>query len=268
MRFGSLETLLKRLISNWQGNQKVFSLNKLSIEVPSDMAWTFSEGDYYESNVIYWIGRIIRRLRKPVLYDVGANYGYYSLRFSDRCKAVYSFEPFSGVFKILTANIKRNNLQNVMAFKIGLARIPSEKKLNVYSSSGNNSLFKRKIPKGHELKFLGKETIRLTSLDKFLKEKGFLVPNLIIIDVEGGELDVIKGAEDTIKKHEPYLIVEYSETTSHDAGYNRRDLAKALTGLNYQLHGLSSNAKDFNLYNLKSKNIGNLIAVPKGKKLT
>ena len=51
-------------------------------------------------------------------------------------------------------------------------------------------------------------TVRSTrSLDSIVKEREFPLPDLIKIDVQGCELDILKGAAETLK-HAKYLIVE------------------------------------------------------------
>src|SRR4051812_28131013 len=49
------------------------------MELPRDMAWAFPDGAYYERNVETWLRRVIQWRRPAVFYDVGANYGYYTL---------------------------------------------------------------------------------------------------------------------------------------------------------------------------------------------
>ena len=48
------------------------------------------------------------------------------------------------------------------------------------------------------------------SLDSIVKEKNYKLPDLIKIDVQGAELDIIKGAEETLK-HAKYLLVELQD---------------------------------------------------------
>lgn len=97
------------------------------------MIWAFTSGDYYEKNVIYFLDKIIKKYHQPILFDVGANYGYYSLRYSRVCKQVISFEPVTDTYKVLSQNIKTNNIINIVALKTGLSDITEEKTINLYS---------------------------------------------------------------------------------------------------------------------------------------
>ncbi len=240
----------------------------LSIIVPPDMKWTFSEGDYYEKNVIYWAEKVINKQKNPYFYDVGANIGYYSLVIGSKKIPTLSFEPVGNTFRCLKKNIKINNLSNVKAVKIALSDIPGESQINVYSSSGNNSIVKRVIPVGHELKYLRKEKIKLETIDNISQQYN-AIPTFIKIDVEGFEKNVINGAQKTINKYKPVILFEASANTSIDAGYNVDDLAIILKKQHYILYGLPNNANDMRLTLIKSthipKNIDNVLAIHESK---
>ena len=237
-----------------------------SYKIPTDMAWCFSSGDYYEKNVIFWIDKIIGQLSEPVIYDIGANYGYYTLRYAPIAKHVYSFEPVTKTFRFLSKNIKFNKIKNVTLFKFGLSEISETRRINLYNSSGNNSLFARKVPDGHPLKKVGEEAIKLERLDDITAERKLYPPSFMKIDVEGAELFVLKGAERIILEFKPVIIMEYSANTSSDAGYQAKELIQQLISLGiYKLFGLTSDDNDLRLIpfnEFSSYDIANIIAVP------
>lgn len=55
----------------------------------------------------------------------------------------------------------------------------------------------------------------------------------IKIDVQGYELNVIKGAENTIRKHRPYLFVEFEDDLLQEAGTSEKELQEKIESLGY-----------------------------------
>ena len=135
--------------------------------------------------------------------DIGANVGVWSYWLSKHAKQVESFEPNPKIFNALK-NIKINN---VNSYNIALS-----------NKSGSVDLL---IPKGSKgfsnqgaslspIKVQGKhKSISIEA--KCLDEYNFLDVNFIKIDVEGHEHEVIEGAQETIKKFKPTMVIEMEE---------------------------------------------------------
>lgn len=259
---------IRRNLRSWLTKKNgglIYSRNGMDLVIPRDMAWAIQDGRYYERNVEYWIGRIANGLERPVFYDVGANYGIYSLTLSGVCEKCIAFEPVKSTFRVLRSNIRHNKSRNVKAYNIALGQKKRVGKIFIYSSSGNNSPYSRNLPEGHPTKFVRTENIQFETLDNFIKSTGEPEPAMIKVDTEGGELSFLKGATNTIRKSMPVIIMEYSTATSEDAGYDRTELLSSLRNFGYIVHGLSSDTHDNTLYSPKVKrpDIDNLIAVPK-----
>jgi FkbM family methyltransferase len=257
--------VIRRGLSFNGRSQKFIKVNGHKMFIPDDLAWAYSSGYYYEENVTYFLDILVKSFPDPVLFDVGANCGYYSIRYSDFCKQIFSFEPVANTYRILKKNIRRNSITNTKLFKLGLSDSNGERIINLYNSSGNNSLFERNIPKDHSLKKIGTETIKLKSLDELLISGKVAIPNIIKVDVEGSELNFLKGAKETITKYRPIILLEYSENTSADAGYSREQLIDTSEFKDYNIYGIPEDEKDFTLVNRDNFGdctIANLIFLP------
>lgn len=138
-----------------------------------------------------------------VFVDVGAHIGYYSLLAAKIAKKsrVYSFEPMTINYELLEKNIALNNYKNVKCFKIALS--DSEGKVKLYCDknlSVRNSIVSTEIIEGNAL-----EDVETMPLD-------FLVENadIVKIDVEGGEVKVLKGMKKLIEINQDIIvIIEY-----------------------------------------------------------
>lgn len=233
--------------------------------IPEDMMWCFESGEYYEKNVFYWSLKILSLFEKPVVFDVGANIGYYSIILSEKTKMVFSFEPVSSTFRTFKRNVQANKIRNIEGFRMALSNKSGEAVINLYNSCGNDSLFLRNVPDGHPLKKIGEERINIDTLDCLYREKKITQPDFIKIDVEGAELDIIKGAKSLLQISKPIILFEFADTTSNDAGYSKGEILNEL-GVSYFFYGISENVNDLKiaLYNEDFCDfpVANIIAVP------
>ena len=139
--------------------------------------------------------------RGDIFIDCGANIGLWTLIASDCTKSdgrVYSFEPNPKLFQRLFKNIDYNNLEGQCIIEqIGLSSTSCSSFLYLDENhhqmgSLQNKNTNRKIKV--ELKTL--DSFRLSRIDGMK------------VDVEGHELDVLKGAIQTLISHKPWLVVE------------------------------------------------------------
>ena len=140
------------------------------------------------------------------LIDIGANIGIYSVTMAKRGLNVHSFEPIKSNFELLKKNILGNKLENVKAFNVALGSKKEEKDISYNPHEhGEGSLVLN-------IKGSVKEKVQVEKLDnlKIKPEKNCFMK----IDVEGFELEVLKGTEKFIKKYKPKIIIEiWSEKT-------------------------------------------------------
>jgi FkbM family methyltransferase len=235
------------------------------MRVPDDMLWAFAGGRYYEHNVTLWLDRMLTVESDPVFYDVGANYGYYTLRAAAAAAHVYAFEPVSETYGQLRSNIDQNDLQDVVAaYQVGLSDCPGIAEVNIYNSSGNNSMYLT-TSSDPSVTRVGTETIELTTLDELIEAEGLSLPTILKMDIEGAELYALRGARNTIARSQPTLIVEFDEHAFADANYSKEDLLSELDRHGYTIFGLLADAYDSTLYpasEFAAVLVANLVALP------
>lgn len=135
--------------------------------------------------------------------DIGANVGVWSYWLSKYAKQVESFEPNPKIFNALK-NIK---IKNVNSYNIALS-----------NKSGSVDLLIPKGSKGFSNQGASLSSIKVQgehksiSIEaKCLDEYNFLDVDFIKIDVEGHEHEVIEGAQETINKFKPTMVIEMEE---------------------------------------------------------
>ena len=141
--------------------------------------------------------------KKIIFFDVGANFGYYSVLLSKISpeSSIFAFEPNPYALEILNLN-KRKNI-NIIPKAVGShsGKIKFEKGHYMNSLSTNVFL-------GNKLNEKDIIEVDIISLDDFCRETK-VVPNFIKIDVEKIELDVLKGGEDIIANYGPLISLEF-----------------------------------------------------------
>jgi FkbM family methyltransferase len=153
-------------------------------------------GQRWEEHIIEVLEEHVRP--GSVALDVGAHIGTHTLTMSrlvGPSGRVYAFEPVQKTYRELRRNLELNGVTNVVPLRYAVGKgPPSMIEMNPIhpGEEGGTSV-------GH-----GGDRVELRSLDSF----GFEQVSLIKIDVEGFELPVLDGAEETIRRNRPVLIVE------------------------------------------------------------
>jgi FkbM family methyltransferase len=132
--------------------------------------------------------------------DVGANIGLHSVRFSKYFTEVIAFEPVSQNFNCLKINCSK--FSNTKLNHCGLGDTEGKLIISIPHDSTNCGEFSL-IDFTNYKDTLIQESIDIKKLDSFN-----LSPDLIKIDTQGYEINVLRGAEETILKHKPVILAE------------------------------------------------------------
>ncbi len=172
-------------------------------------------GTFYEVEILNDLHHRIKP--SAVIADVGANIGNHTIFFSRICRAktVYSFEPQKVAGVIFKKNMLLNQIQNVIFFDKGLSHEILRGDFNQYHSS-NIGMTSFTTGEEGRFEFITLDSLKLPTLD-FIK-----------IDVEGNELNVLKGGYQTLNTYSPDLLVEIWPQ-------NTKPVHKFLTSSGYHL---------------------------------
>lgn len=167
----------------------------------------FSNGTY-EAGILYIFGKCLNN--GDTFIDVGANIGLMSLFASNavgEIGSIHSFEPEPDTFAILRKNIDLNKAGNIKAYNIALGA--AQDTATIYTTAFNRGAasLMRKASSSTE-----GTVVSISTLDEFVREHKISNVGLLKIDVEGWELEILKGAKETLgKTNAPILCIEYSK---------------------------------------------------------
>jgi FkbM family methyltransferase len=140
------------------------------------------------------------------VYDIGANVGWHTLRLSTLVGptgAVHSFEPTPGDRRLLEMNLGANDVANVVVDPRALSHVEGSVRFATFSSPGVNHVATGSEPA--DARFI---EVEATTLDAYVFDQRHDPPTFIKMDVEGGELDVLLGAERLFSACRPVLVAE------------------------------------------------------------
>jgi FkbM family methyltransferase len=155
-------------------------------------------GEYSEPEV-----DLFRQFLKlgDVAFDIGANIGAHTIPMAQivgPSGSVYAFEPQRIVFQILCGNIALNELGNVEALQKGVGRSSHRNRIVALDYGAQNNYGGLSIggDRGEKVEIIAIDDLELSRI------------RLIKIDIEGMELEAIRGAKNTIERCRPVLYVE------------------------------------------------------------
>ncbi|MCH2230640.1 MAG: FkbM family methyltransferase [Crocinitomicaceae bacterium] len=171
--------------------------------IDSGVELSLFETGTYEKGILNFIEE--NYSGKGEFIDVGANIGLMSLftasKFSD--SSIICFEAHPKTYEILCRNVTLNNLVNVTMIQKAIGASKGRVKIfdNWHVNRGGASI----VVQGEGSDSFDVDLVRMN------EELADSSPEMIKIDVEGAELDVLKGANELIRHYLPIIIVEISE---------------------------------------------------------
>lgn len=143
-----------------------------------------------------------------VVIEVGANIGAHTVPLAKRAAAVLAFEPQRLIFQTLCANVALNGLRNVRTLQAAVGAEPGFTMIPDLDPDQEQN-FGGMPATGHEY---GEQT-PIIPLDAIALPR----VDFIKIDVEGMEIEVLKGATGMIQRFRPLIYVEDDREDKRDA---------------------------------------------------
>ena len=201
--------------------------------------------ELYENDIHQLALKILINEPDGIVLDIGANLGTFSIPLAKKVPKhkYHAFEPQRIISYQLCANIIINSLENVYTYELALSNENTSVDLVMpdYTAETNIGAFsvdKEVRENEYECKTEGaKEPLVVFTLDSGMHKN----VRLIKIDVEGHELEVIKGGIKTIKKNNYPPIIFEAWTWKPWFEPKRKALFEYLEGHGYEIQQLGHN---------------------------
>jgi FkbM family methyltransferase len=199
----------------------------LELELPPEM---IGDARYHFSDngsAVEEMHALLREARERggLLVDVGSHHGLMSVMFclaAPENRAI-GFEPSPPLAEVATRLATLNGLGDRVSFHTQLV-------------GGENGVARTWLDEHRFIRLdpapagQGTDETPVRTLDEVCAT---LAPTVVKIDVEGDELQVLRGAGETLRKHRPVLLLELHLNEMEARGENPREIERILAGLGY-----------------------------------
>jgi len=224
--FASLIPILlpdKHILMNYYGARMYFNIAQGPVEI--DLAFGAYE---------YWKAKLIFDLVKPgmTIIDIGASRGNYSILFANLMKdsgKVVAFEPDPENCGWLRKNIQINKYKCIELHQCALSDKDGITTFYPGIKYGLGSLIYQS-----SMTVSGEEsiTVQTQTLDSVLKKEHIRDVHLIKMDVEGNDLQVLKGAEHTLRSNNCSLLMDVDVFSNEE----RKELFELLKSYGFAIY--------------------------------
>jgi len=170
-----------------------------------------------------------------VVYDIGAFEGLMAMLFAKRgASQIVCYEPNSRNRERLCQNIKINGLQNVTIRDVGLGEASGTLSMSWSPDTPGGASVDSAISSGILEHQSGRsESISVTTLDEDRVLHNFPAPRVIKIDIEGFELQALRGARGTIRAFHPDIYLEMHGETMPEKQHKVAEIVAFLSAAGY-----------------------------------
>ncbi len=201
------------------------------LELPqnSSMTWEVAFSGQYDAPYL----ELARRYITPgsLVLDVGASLGLWTVQLARTARSVgaeiWAVEPAPANVRWLERNVTLNSLnQLVQIYPIALGSAPGSLKIKLNDPDGGNA----------EVAFEeepGASVVQVRRMDDLPRARSV---SFIKLDVEGFELEILRGARQLLEKDHPVVFGEFSRSCLEERGEDLGAFLRELDQLGYQSH--------------------------------
>jgi len=182
---------------------------------------------------LMYIHTLLKDITNPILFDVGANVGMFSLLTTlHDTLVVHAFEPSPYIMPAFRENCGLNQvLDRVLINEVALHNEDATVTLKVPMVPTLAGLATMGEP--HRYAHWINTPVSALRLDTYVESKDIKQIDVIKIDTEGAELNILQGGENTIKRLRPDIFCECYSKNTHQFGYEPQTIIDLLVSWGY-----------------------------------
>ena len=210
--------------------QRVFARYSMHDESVADLWESDPDALYVEPLIV----------TNSVVVDVGANLGTfcYAVRRAQQSARLVAFEPIPALAKRL-----RKAFKDIVVLEVALSDSRSVATFRIPYIDGRRCNTRASLAPIVDSSAYSEIRVQTDLFDTVFTEIGLERLDFVKVDVEGHELEVIRGGEQTLRKHQPILLIEIEQR--HHDNVPIRDIATFIENLGYKGHFLNRRSLKF-----------------------
>jgi FkbM family methyltransferase len=190
-------------------------------------------GDWNEPETHIFLNNLIEAIDGAITFvDVGANIGEFVIDITrhKNVTRVIAFEPNSDCVEAIKKSLELNEVEHYQVIEKLVGESIGQRPFAISQSVGGSSILSKESVASDS-----RATMTTLDLELAIDSQN----TIILIDVEGYEPGVLRGAVEFIKTHQPLIIYEYNHVSKMH--FKSADI-KAIIGDNYTIFRLRSDA--------------------------
>ena len=183
-------------------------------------------------------------LKNKTVYDIGSYEGVFSAFFARAIGpdgTLIIFEPNPVCQALTSTNLKLNGFQFHLE-PVGLGGTPGTMVLTYPGREPARSTIDPEIAgmiDQEQRSGVRRASVTIERLDDLIQKRGFKAPDFLKIDTEGAELDVVLGAQETIRTHRPAMYIEMHGADMNQKMVLQREMHSLLQSWGYRITDLN-----------------------------
>lgn len=206
------------------------------------------------------------------VFDIGANIGQFALLFASLVSSsgqVFAFEPCTSTIERLNKHILLNGFNNIVTERLAVYHthgdhisinvFPGE--YSVWNTMGNPVMFKRGSMTERCMPITQEKVLTVT-LDQYCRDRGIQNIDYLKVDVEGAELDTLKGCSNLLeRKAINYIQFEVSRDMMQGMGRDGSEVFEFLNSYGYICHPISQKGELLQPVTTTTEKFANFVAI-------
>lgn len=228
--FPTIKRLLLHKDPNLSRRFLLISHDDLTLAVPADLVSNYVLKDKEPLTQQLLKGTLVPG---AVVVDIGANIGYYTLMMAKLVGSggkVYAIEPGQDNLQFLRRNVEKSGFSNVEILPHAAGARRQIRSLYLHKTSARHSLYPSRKP--DNVGTCEIQDVEEIPLDEVIEHR----VDIVKIDVEGAEIDVLKGMKRILQSNpEIQLFIEWNPLALEMAGHRAESLPEFLLALGFEL---------------------------------